>query len=284
MVCSNPIVIYTTVPKLGMTTEVGCGKCILCRIKRYSEWLIRLEYESKYYNFKNKCFLTITYNDENIPASGDLCRRDVQLFLKRLRKNLKLKDFKYFLSGEYGENTKRPHYHAICFGMYPPDGEFLKMTKKGYKIYRSDFLDGCWSKGFVNYGHVAHDSLSYVVGYLFKKDDRGASPEFHLQSKGIGKRYCLDNKDKFLKDLCIRRGGREVSLPRYYYKLLGLSEDEVLRITSERNAKSKECKLLDKSLDEKDYFSKLEIIRLAARQDELNHEARTRLLRSRSQV
>ncbi|MDX8558692.1 hypothetical protein OZ663_18615, partial [Elizabethkingia sp. HX CGY] len=40
--------------------------------------------------------------------------RDFQLFMKRARK-LQEKKISYFLVGEYGSQTFRPHYHAIVF-------------------------------------------------------------------------------------------------------------------------------------------------------------------------
>mgnify|MGYP004675469747 CR=1 FL=1 len=56
-----------------------------------------------------------------------LCKSDVVTLFKRVRANLQYygicdKDaFKYFVTGEYGPNTLRPHWHAIIFtNVYPP--------------------------------------------------------------------------------------------------------------------------------------------------------------------
>ncbi len=73
--------------------------------------------------------MTLTYDDEHLPINDyvdsdgvihgkpTLRKRDVQLFLKRLRKNYKYDNhIKYFCCGEYGGKTFRPHYHLIIFG------------------------------------------------------------------------------------------------------------------------------------------------------------------------
>lgn len=47
---------------------------------------------------------------------GVLHYKDLQDFFKRLRYNLNGQKFIYFACGEYGDTTKRPHYHVvICF-------------------------------------------------------------------------------------------------------------------------------------------------------------------------
>ena len=57
-----------------------------------------------------------------------VCREDIQLFIKRLRRRLEYdshsllsdlsdddKTFRYFVCAEYGPNTFRPHYHGLLF-------------------------------------------------------------------------------------------------------------------------------------------------------------------------
>ena len=53
---------------------------------------------------------------------GVVCKKDIQNFLKRLRKKIdKLnisdndKKIRYYIASEYGPITKRPHYHGIIF-------------------------------------------------------------------------------------------------------------------------------------------------------------------------
>ena len=73
----------------------------------------------------HRFLLTLTIDDENLEYSEDwqpqLCYRDVQLFIKKLRKqNAKhtKNKIKYFAVGEYGGLTARPHYHLIIFNVH----------------------------------------------------------------------------------------------------------------------------------------------------------------------
>lgn len=85
---------------------------------------------------------------------------------------------RYYLVGEYGDQTQRPHYHAIIFGL-PPYSPLFQQT---------------WKKGFVHTGELTPDSAQYVAGYVVKKltapDDprlQGRYPEFSRSSNGGGK-------------------------------------------------------------------------------------------------
>lgn len=89
-----------------------CGKCINCRAKSRQEWVFRLRME--YRNCDFGLFVTLTYDDDHLPSDG-VSIRDVQLFLKRLRKKYKSKTLRYYICSEYGDNTHRAHYHALLF-------------------------------------------------------------------------------------------------------------------------------------------------------------------------
>ena len=53
---------------------VPCGKCMACRVKRTMEWSVRILDEASYY--KANTFLTLTYNDENLPKDGSLSKEE----------------------------------------------------------------------------------------------------------------------------------------------------------------------------------------------------------------
>uniref|UniRef100_A0AAU8B5F6 Replication initiator protein n=1 Tax=Dulem virus 207 TaxID=3145684 RepID=A0AAU8B5F6_9VIRU len=63
--------------------EVGCGKCDICRIEKSKEWTTKGYCEAKMW--KNKCFITLTYNNQNLPKDRKLKRSDIQKFWKDLR-------------------------------------------------------------------------------------------------------------------------------------------------------------------------------------------------------
>ena len=97
-------------------------------------------------------FLTLTYDDENLPPGGQLVKRDLQLFIKRLRKAYGA--LRYFAVGEYGDLSLRPHYHAALYGL---DREEFPLIER------------CWGKGRVSVDDLTVQSAAYICGYVVKK-------------------------------------------------------------------------------------------------------------------
>jgi hypothetical protein len=165
-----------------------CGQCLPCRINRRRVWTHRLMLES--YAHGDAVFVTLTYAPEHLPEGGSLDKRHVQLFLKRLRKSLSPRRLRYYAAGEYGENTKRPHYHFILFG--------AALDFDGEAIARA------WPFGLAHVGTFTEHSASYVAGYVTKKHVKKSDvfarvPEFSLMSRkpGIGY-FALDDVCKLL--------------------------------------------------------------------------------------
>lgn len=150
MICSRPYVIGA----IGF----GCGQCIPCRIMRSRVWAARMELES--YMHDASSFVTLTYDEEHVPASGSLVPRDAQLWLKRLRKALQPRPIRFYLCGEYGETTQRPHYHAALFGV---------------GVLDTDAVHSSWGMGFTKVGDLTPKSARYVAGYIMKKLDTRAT-------------------------------------------------------------------------------------------------------------
>ncbi len=132
MRCTNPIMIRH--PVSGRWLDVPCGQCISCRLKKAREWSIRIMNECSYY--EKNCFLTLTYDEEHLPSSYSISKRELQLFLKKLRKKCK---FRYFGSGEYGDKSMRPHYHIILFGVGCNDNVF---KNRHYSKHKKGYLSG----------------------------------------------------------------------------------------------------------------------------------------------
>lgn len=222
MLCSNPFVrtpvgvtrkmaLLSDEARLA-ATPFPCGQCLACRINRSRVWQHRIMLES--YVHSNSCFVTLTYDDENVPEDMNLKKEDYQKFLKRLRYYLGYK-FRYFLVGEYGEKTERPHFHVILFG--------VSMGEK-------DIIDRAWNKGYTKVGDVSKDSARYMTGYCVKgwtsdrnEKLRGRVPEFMRCSKhnggiGYGAVEFMKNKHKG-KDLGVVRelayGKKKMPLGRY---------------------------------------------------------------------
>lgn len=158
-------------------TMLPCGKCSECRIKKAKEWSARCVAE-KMTAVGDCWFVTLTYSDDNLKFKSIfdrnfavLDKRDPQLFFKRLRKNLfgnKAGNLRYFLSGEYGETTFRPHYHAIIYNLTIPDLKLYKV-KNRVMYYTSDWLQSIWRLGHVVVGKVNIKTCSYTAAYTLKK-------------------------------------------------------------------------------------------------------------------
>lgn len=196
---------------------VPCGKCMPCRIRRRSEWTTRLYMEADRY--ESKCFATLTYADHHLNAARSLNPRDITLFHKRLRRAAGVK-IRYYMCGEYGDTTDRPHYHGIYFGLGPD---------------QTALFSECWPYGMVKLGTVTHDSIQYVCGYIQKKlyDDMadeayhkvGRVPPFARMSKGIGLDWALQYRDYIMSKHGVTIDGKHVGLPRYWRDKLLIDYD-----------------------------------------------------------
>lgn len=206
MRCVNTRTIRTK-PSLGTEgflvseyIEVGCGTCYACRLKKVDHWIDRLEMESRV-NPHPPLFLTLTYNNENVPKNekGILCLklRDVQLFLKRLRKGIPGSRIRYIYLGEYGGRTARPHYHAILFGIPKSTfGDYSHGQLSLYKSRRQAFFEQYWGNGQVSVSNVTHKRIAYCASFHINSAEwpLGATRPFVQYSRrpGLGHGYTND--------------------------------------------------------------------------------------------
>lgn len=126
-------------------------------------------------------FLTLTYDNEHLPYAGQLVKKHVQDFMKRLRITLERryeKRVRYYYVGEYGDTTRRPHYHICLFGHdFIEDRVPYRRTPKGHLLYNSPILTSCWPFGFSNIGEFNFESAAYVARYCLKKQTGRKDPE-----------------------------------------------------------------------------------------------------------
>lgn len=151
-------------PQVTGLMSVPCGQCIGCRLERSRQWAVRCLHEAS--NHDQNIFGTFTYDEPNLPKDGGLSRRHFQKFIKRLRKAVPR--IRIFYCGEYGEETFRPHYHAIIFG-WEPDDKTLHSQTDGLKSFTSEKLTKIWSHGHAEFSDVTFDSCAYVARYCTKK-------------------------------------------------------------------------------------------------------------------
>lgn len=152
--------------KGSQAVTVPCQKCIGCYFDYSNEWVLRCKMELE--QCEKATFITLTYDNEHLPDKSNLKRKDVQDFLKRLRRKIEPLKIRFFGCGEYGSKGSRPHYHLIIFGYQFEDLIFLKRTKRGENIYRSPFLEKIWTFGFSSVGYVNEETIKYCTKYLQK--------------------------------------------------------------------------------------------------------------------
>lgn len=210
--------------------QFPCGRCARCVKRRLSGWAFRLAEELKV--SESAHFITLTYDTDYVPISSNgfltLRKRDLQLFFKRLRqahvrdrKRNKLPgdpaSIRYYACGEYGDRSRRPHYHLLLFNA------------------KLELIEGSWRSehgepiGNIHYGKVSDGSIGYTLKYmckdkkafrLSKRDDR--APQFACMSKGIGLSYLNETmvnyhaQDLIGRLFVSRPGNVKLSMPRYY--------------------------------------------------------------------
>ena len=274
---------------------IPCGQCIGCRIRQREDWTTRIELEARDYPKEEVWFITLTYDDNHVPGmivkTGEIMRKvqytwkpgekrpssvqillyeDIQKFLKRLRKAYRGK-LRYFVAGEYGEQTARPHYHIILYGWKPTDLENLyKIHHNGY--YTSKWLTDLWGMGQIQIAQATPETYRYVAGYVTKKmyeiDGKKANAYYELgQTKpfacmslkpGLGDHYYQEHKAEIWRQGYIQcTNGKRAQIPRYYEKQMEAENPQRLwRIKQNRQKNAIEQKGLQ--LENQDYKTVLE--------------------------
>jgi len=222
----------------GAAMEVKCGQCIGCRIDRSKEWAARIVHESQMH--PENCFITLTYNDENLPHDGGLDKEHFQKFMKRLRRKYETTTIRYFHCGEYGQGLDRPHYHACLFGIDFSD-RLPYSQSNDIVTYVSDELTEIWGKGFTTCGDLNYQTAAYTARYILKKVTGNRAEEhyqkvdlrtgelYNIQPEyvtmslkpGIGRDFYEKYKtDFFPSDECPIPGkGVYKSVPKYYEQI-----------------------------------------------------------------
>lgn len=211
--------------------QVPCGQCIGCRLEHSRQWALRCVHEAELY--EENTYVTLTYNEEHLPADMSVDKRVFQKFMKKLRK--RKGQVRYFHCGEYGDKRNRPHYHAILFGMDFKDKKQWKENENGDMLYTSKELEAIWGYGFCSLGSVSFQSAAYVARYVTKKvmakgeytyvkydyrskRFRKVAPEYGTMSRnpGIGADWIKKHEKNIYPRDEVIINGRVSKPPRFY--------------------------------------------------------------------
>jgi hypothetical protein len=221
-------ILFTRNGSSGDHLQVPCGKCAGCRSDQSYAWAVRMYCESQLW--ERNSFLTLTYDEENYPADGKLCKEHVTSFIKRLRNFYK---FRYFWAGEYGEQTHRAHYHLAVFGEDFLSGSFPVDNGQGYSHPR---VEDEWQKGNVFIGSMTMSSACYIAGYCVKKmGDPDTCSSMSLKP-GLGHDWIKEHYDDVRRAGSIIVEGKEVPVPK---RFLIWAENELKEVIKERRDRFK---------------------------------------------
>lgn len=247
-----------------------CNKCTGCRLDYSRQWADRCILELQYHD--SAYFLTLTYNEYSVPrsyyadpdtgeahASLTLSIKDWQDFMKRLRYYFPKDKLRFFMCGEYGPSTWRPHYHAIVYGLHLDDLVLYSQSSRGYQYYTSAKVDRAWSRraeipslldddeslhmpvmnmGRVLIGEVTWEACAYTARYMLKKlkgpeakfyEEFNLTPPFVLMSRkpGIARQYYDEHPELYNSpfiNVKTPKGGRKIRPPRYFDQLFDLEQ------------------------------------------------------------
>lgn len=250
--------------------ELPCGKCIGCRSDKALDWTVRMTHEASLYEYNQ--FVTLTYDEENIPHDFGLHHKHYQDWIRKLRKHYPEISLRYYMCGEYGEINSRPHFHAAIFNLNITDLEQYS-ERDGHKTFTSKKMTKIWGKGNVIMGEsLTPQSCAYIAGYMLKElkaidqehgfriTDLETGQEFDRISPyqrmsnrpGIGRNWIEKYQTDTFPDDFIILDGKRFPVPDYYLRRLK-DEDPKLyeEIKSDRVTKMESKQFAENSTPER---------------------------------
>lgn len=223
--------------KQGLTKlELPCGKCPECQKDYYTAWASRGSRELL--QWETSVFITLTYDEKHLPANNSLDKKEIQDFIKRVKKHFcshRDNPIRQTYCGEYGTKTLRPHYHAILYNCDFKDKKKHYISDGNHQVYTSELLTRLWGKGHAEFGYAEPESIAYVYKYILKKKTRKekkqplvierdgityeVAHEFIESSRnpGIG---AIARESKSIKKGFLSVNGHKKKIPKYYLEWL----------------------------------------------------------------
>lgn len=220
--------------------KLPCGKCPECQKDYYTQWATRGSRELA--RWPISLFVTLTYDDAHLPADRSLNKKDVQDFIKRVKKHAsstKENPVRQIYCGEYGTRTLRPHYHVILFNFDLPDRKAWRKSDQGKTVYTSETLKRLWPFGNSEFGIAEPGGIAYLFKYVLKKKTRKekekplelligdttyeVAHEFIEASRnpGIGAHM---RESRSIKKGYLSVNGVRTKLPKYYQNFLQIHD------------------------------------------------------------
>lgn len=211
----------------------------------------------------SSCVVTLTYDQAHLPPHGMLVHKDFQDFMKRLRiwrvrKTPNREPIRFFMCGELGGKTRRPHFHAILYGVSFSD-RIEVQDASGKRWQTSSQLAELWPFGMNVVDEFSYAGAAYVAGYVAKKQvehDQAEvvdpttgevvreyrkmsmrlpkAPNGDRPPGGLGGLWARDNLHRIYETDSVQIGEFAFPPPRYYDILLERYRPDLVPAVKER--------------------------------------------------
>lgn len=193
-------------PKIRNGSTTRCGTCHGCRLRHKMAWTGRLLIESLCHEESRVVTLTYANPDDQLsPLNYD----HIQTFLDNRRERLRYRNpdhqMRYFVVGEYGEETGHAHWHIALFGeqsCQPPGWE------KAVYISLKGWTD---QHGFASDMRLNPRTSAYICGYTLKKGENQKPFMQPSRRPGIGFPWIY----RFCEEIYSRYGSRPIPSPTW---------------------------------------------------------------------
>jgi len=215
-----------------------CGRCLPCLKKRKAQWSYRIENEMKH--SVTSYFVTLTYDDNNLPGGNVVERHHHKVFIELLKlyeswpematrpdhsyeeyerasagigefsDSYRYDDYpiRYYGVCEFGGTSGRVHWHYLLFNVL----DVRNVSK-------------AWQCGLIQVDVCNINTVDYVLKYMIKdreNDQPEGKRECSFMSKGIGMHGITE---EFIKSISepennqvINSRGNRLALPRIFRK------------------------------------------------------------------
>lgn len=219
---------------------------------------------------QKNCFITLTYDNDHLPLGNSLEKEELKRFFKRLRHITG--SFRYYAVGEYGDETLRPHYHAVLFGVdFSHDRKHHSKNKQGDSLYVSETLTNTWGLGHCYIGQFNYATAAYTARYVMKKQTGKNAQDSDIYSRldcesglifqvapvfacmslkpGIGSTwYDKYKKDAFPSDMLVHKG-KVHPVPKYYVNKLQKEDEKTHKLIKKKRRRFREETLSNSTPD-----------------------------------
>jgi len=147
----------------------GCGRCLPCKLKKRREWTHRIMLEAGLH--ADNSFVTLTYAEDPFTLEPHHHRQ----FMDALRKRVLPLKLRYYMVGEYGDLSFRPHFHYALFG-YPSCKRATTKPGKYRCCSACDVIEDVWGQGRIDNQELTPGRCRYIARYVVKKMTRWDDP------------------------------------------------------------------------------------------------------------